>query len=206
MIKKYNMSYIFYKKIINEQTAKLSYRKAALFSIYNCEKIVDMYDLIEKTYHIGNYTLIKKLTNYIWNNLCSSNPNKELERYFNHLDALVPDGEKYPGHYNAIALNVVICLDVSYKCLAKDINNSNLSGLYVYDTIRQVLLHKDKEIKFITEDIIEKIDNTKVVQNEIEDEIKILNIISNFSVNQENIDYIYKTSIFKKYDYNDITW
>jgi uncharacterized protein YjaG (DUF416 family) len=200
------MSYNFFKENLSKETNCLPFPQATLLSIYNCEKIVDLYKLFENTYLHGNYSLIRKMTNYIWKNIYECTFDKEIDYHFNNLEKLVPDSEKYPGFTNAIVLNIIICLDVAYKCLMRISNDSNLTGIYVYDTIKQILLDKDKTIKYITKDVVERIDHTSVVLTEINDEILIINQIKNITIDQSIINKIHNESLQKRYTYTNIEW
>lgn len=61
--------YDFYKKQIVEKTQSLTMQQSALYSLYNCEKIIEMYKMIVDQYNVGNYFLIKQMSYYLWDNI-----------------------------------------------------------------------------------------------------------------------------------------
>lgn len=198
--------YNFYKNDLAIITQALTKQQAALFCIANCEKIIDMYKIIVDEYNIPNFSLIKEMSYYIWNNIHEYHPNTKLELLFKSINELVPDPDLYPGISNTIALNIIICLDISFKCITDVSNQSNLSGLYVYDTLRQCLLSKRSDIKYITADILDKIDQTSIVLKERDSELNILKLIDSKPLDSAMIKDIYNISLKMKYSYDDIIW
>ncbi|EEF78360.1 hypothetical protein HMPREF0673_00363 [Leyella stercorea DSM 18206] len=198
--------YDFYKKQIVEKTQSLTMQQSALYSLYNCEKIIEMYKMIVDQYNVGNYFLIKQMSYYLWDNIYKYKKNEAFESNFIQMNDYVPNSDSYPGVANAIALNVVICLDIAYKCITGHSNNSNLSGLYVYDTLRQCLLSKRPDIKYITKQIISEIDQTSIILELKFEELSLIENIESKVLNRSFVWDIFSKAQSNKYNYDLIKW
>lgn len=198
--------YDFYKKQLVEKTQSLTMQQSTLFSLYNCEKIIGMYKMIVDKYNVGDYFLIKRMSYYLWDNLYKYQKNEAFESNFIQMSNHVPNSDTYPGVTNAIALNVVICLDIAFKCLTGHSNNSNLSGLYVYDTLRQCLLSQKPDIKYITKEVVSEIDQTQIVLNLKADELSVIENIKSEVLDRDFIWSIFNRGQSKKYNYDLIQW
>jgi hypothetical protein len=171
-----------------------------LFGMYNCEKIIDLYELVTLQYKVGDYPLVRRMADYIWDAMADpALRNEELETAFADLQSLIPDGEKYHGVNNALALNAIICLDVTYNSLRGIKNQANLTGLYVYDILRQIMLSKAPEIKFITKEVVARMDATEIVSSEIKDELMMLDQVKNHEINSGFIASVHEWAKNKKY-------
>ncbi len=199
------MSYNFFKQELKSKTDTLSFKEATIFSAFNCERIINLYELICIQYGVGDYDMVKGMLDFIWKKIINENlKNVDLEKKLQNIQQLVPDSEKYHGINNALALNVIICLDVCYKCITKQTNDSYLTSLYIYDSIRQMILSKSTNIKFITKEIISKIDESKVVKNEIKKSLTIIDLITTTQINEKIIDSIREKAILNRYNLKDI--
>lgn len=199
------MSYAFFKTALEQETKQLTYPQATLFCMYNTEKILDLYELITQQYKVGDYGLVRRMGDYIWDSLVDSSlHDTELETAFVNIQSLIPDGEKYHGVTNALALNVIVCLDVTYHCFRGRKNQANLTGLYVYDTLRQIILSKEPAIKFITKEVVDRIDATAVVSAEIKDELMILDQVKNHAIDNSFVDAVRDLAKGKKYSFDAV--
>jgi hypothetical protein len=194
------MSYAFFKTELEQETKQLTYPQATLLGMYNCEKIIDLYELVTLQYKIGDYPLVRRMGDYIWDSMADpALRNEDLENAFADIQALIPDGEKYHGVNNALALNAIICLDVTYNCLRAIKNQANLTGLYVYDTLRQIMLSKVPEIKFITKEVVARMDATEIVSSEIKDELMMLDQVKSHEIDSGFIASVHEWAKNKKY-------
>lgn len=198
--------YDFYKKQIIEKTQSFTIQQSTLFSLYNCEKIIEMYKMIVDQYNVGNYFLIKQMSYYLWDNIYKYKKNEAFESNFIRMNDYVPNSDSYPGVANAVALNVVICLDIAFKCITGHSNNSNLSGLYVYDTLRQILLSKRTDIKYITKDVVNEVDQTPIILDLKIGELSLIEDIKSEVLNRSFIWNIFSRAQSEKYNYDLIKW
>lgn len=172
------MGYKFYSNYLNSFLSNWSFEKATLYSLYNCERVVDLYILFDKEFDTNYASNIKDACNYIWDNLYDSKLDEKNEYFLSKLINIVPDSDIYGGIYSNLAVNVLVCLDVSYKCWKQKENSAYQAAMYVYDSITQIVLFRSKDIKFITSEVSEKIDQSDLIQNEIKHQKDILTLIN----------------------------
>lgn len=200
------MIYNELKSSLINATSGLSAQQQALFCIYSTEKIIDLYRPVVDKFNFGNYQLIRKMGDFVWSNLTAYTP-ENMERagqLREQLEPIVPDGDEYPGLESALAMNACICLDTSLNTFSGKTNVAHIAGLYVYDTITQILFSKLTEEKLLTEEVLTRVDNMTAVKNEIADQESVLQLISASPFNQALIDGLRQQSVVKKYTIENV--
>ena len=101
-------------------------------------------------------------------------------------------------------MNACICLDTSLNTFSGKTNVAHIAGLYVYDTITQILFSKLTEEKLLTEEVLTRVDNMTAVKNEIADQESVLQLITATAFDQSLIDNLRRQSVVKKYTVENI--
>lgn len=196
--------YNFFKNDIRILSKDLSYDKYCLFALWNTERIIDLYNLFVQKYGVGDFNEIKSLRNFLWSKFKNENVDDEMYKKFEQIESFIPPGEKYPGYTNAVVLNIIICLDTGFKCLTHHENESSICSLYVYDTIRQLILGKSPQTKFITPEINGRIESLNIIQDEIKTQTFILEKIKENDLNNSFIEMVYNHAAANKIIWENI--
>ncbi|HEY8918920.1 MAG TPA: DUF416 family protein [Chitinophaga sp.] len=200
------MIYNELKNDLINATADLSAQQQALFCIYCTEKIIDLYRPVVDKFNFGNYQLIRKMGDFVWSNLAAYTPEnmQRAGQLREQLEPIVPDGDEYPGLESTLAMNACICLDTSLNTFSGKKNVAHIAGLYLYDTITQILFSKLTEEKLLTEEVLTRVDNMTAVKNEITDQESVLQIIIASPFSQQLADGLRQQSVVKKYTVENV--
>lgn len=199
-----NPTYSFFKDTLTYMLDKFSTVKKGLYCMYNTERIINNYTLIYKQYNIEDKFDIRVPADDIWSYLLRGVPIKDC-----NMAKYILDCDMYPGVLNTLALNVCINLQVTNDViLDKNSLDSqpSLTGLYVYDTIHQVLLSKCIDNKYITKEVELRLDETRVVKNEVEHQLDIIKILEDSKFSETLVKDMYSKSIENIVSYNNIYW
>ncbi len=191
------MSYSFFKNTLALETKAFSNKQAILYGIYNTEKIIDNYKLIFEEYKIPENTTVRTIGNNIWSFLLAANVS--FNEY--NIEKYILDSEKYPGVFNALSLNVCICLQVIHDVFFEHKTDIHLTGVYVYDSIIQIYLAKNNNIKFITSDVLKLIDELPIIKNEINNQLEVVKLIKDNVVDQKLVALLKDKSELHKINY-----
>ena len=130
--------------------------------------MVENYLLFDQEFATNYFPTIRRLSDYTWKLLEIGVQEEELDKVLDNLVDIGPHSDKYGGIFSTLALNTLICLDVSYKCIKEQDNKAYMAGLYVYDAIFHIILSRSEEVDVITPDITQKIDDSDLIKNEVE--------------------------------------
>ncbi|HEU4551293.1 MAG TPA: DUF416 family protein [Chitinophaga sp.] len=194
------MVYNELKSSLINATSGLTAQQQTLFCIYCTEKIIDLYRPVVDKFGFGDYQQVRKMADFVWSSLLSYTPeNVQRARLLREqVEQLVPDGDEYPGLESALAMNVCICLDVSLDTFSGAQNKAHIAGLYVYDTITQVLFSKLKDEKLLTEEVLTRVDNMVAVKNEIADQQSTLQLITSSGLDQQLVNVLRNQAVVRK--------
>jgi uncharacterized protein YjaG (DUF416 family) len=183
------------KSFLAGATAELSKEQRVLYCIYCTEKIIDLYRPVVDKYHFGDFQLVRKMADDVWNSLLNySTFSGQLRRHW------VPDGDDYPGMESALAMNVCICLDAAID----DHSDAHNAGIYVYDTICQIVFSKRPDQRELSASFLQEVDQLPVVQNEIADQRRVIAMIKSSLPDPVLIAKLREQAVIKRYTLENI--
>lgn len=175
------MKIIEFEKLLINNLTDLSNKDKCLYSLYCLERIYGLYHLYLNKFNI-DINKSKHIKNKLWDCVGKGEKNRDL---FNEIEKILPL-ETFVGWEVSIGINVSICFDVCLKSINDDFSNIQNSGIYVYDTICQVCFSLSNE-KFITTNLMDKIEHSTLINNEIRNQIYIIQYIKNNEFKPNNL-------------------
>lgn len=183
------------KNFLTGATASMSREQCVLYCIYCTEKIIDLYRPVVDKYHFGDFQLIRKMADDVWNSLLHQTTfSGQLRRHW------VPDGDDYPGIESALAMNVCICLDAAID----DNSAAQNAGIYVYDTICQIVFLKRPAQRELSAAFLQEVDQLPVVQNEIADQRRVIALIQSSMPDLALIASLREQAVIKRYTLENV--
>lgn len=184
------------KNFLAGATASLSREQRVLYCIYCTEKIIDLYRPVVDKYHFGDFQLIRKMADDVWNSLMNNTSfSGQLRSHW------VPAGDDHPGIESALAMNVCICLDAAID----DNSDAHNAGVYVYDTICQIVFMKRPDQLEMSAAFLQEVDQLPVVQNEIADQHRVIAMIQSSLPDPVLIAKLREQAVIKRYTLENIT-
>lgn len=162
-----------FEKLLIINLRDLSNKDKYLYSLFCLERIYGLYHLYLNKFNIST-NQSKHIKNKLWDCVGRGDRNEDL---FDEIEKILPL-ETFTGWEVSIAINVSICFDICLKAMNNDFFNIQNSGIYVYDTICQVCFFLSEE-KIITTNLMNKIENSTLINNEVRNQIYTIQYIKN---------------------------
>lgn len=167
------MKIVEFEKLLVNNLKDLSSEGKCLYSLYCLERIYGLYHLYLNKFNI-DINKSKRIKNKLWDCVAKREKNRDL---FNEIEKILPL-ETFVGWEVSIGINVSICFDICVKSINYDFLNIQNSGIYIYDTICQICFSLSNE-RFITTNLMNKIENSTLINNEVRNQIYIIQYIKN---------------------------
>ena len=172
-----------FKEKLIEKLYSLSDINKSIYSMYCIERIYGLYLLYTKKFNI-NTIYANQIKQRLWESIFYSN--KDLNNLNREIENILPK-EDFQGWEVALAINMSICFDISFKSMNNEHKNE-VSGLYVYDSIFQVCCFLSHQ-KFIDKYLLNRIENSVIIAEEVNYQIQYLQYLEDKKVSLEKLKF-----------------
>ena len=177
------MSYTIFREQIEQQARQLQYEQYCLYALWNMERMCSI--LHKSSLSQQKQFVIRASQRYLWEYFLNKIADEAMNEQLAHLEDLFMIEED-----DVVALNVLICLDVAYKCVLKHQNEAYIATLYLYDTQEQLFLKSAPHIKLITQEVEEYIESLPKMQGEMNLQLLTIQYITENNYTPELVDLL----------------